>query len=117
MASEEINIATDVVDGVGVVSVSGEVDLVTAEQLRHTLEEVIERSSDVVVDLARLSFIDSSGLSALVDAHRRAREAGGTLTIRNPTSMLRRLLEITHLETLLVVDSAPPATAATPDRA
>jgi anti-anti-sigma factor len=107
VATEVLKTSTETVDGVAVVSVEGEVDLVTSEQLRGALLDALEESGRVTVDLTGLTFIDSSGLSALVDAHRRARDAGGVLILRNPTPMLRRLLDITRLESLLVVEPDP----------
>jgi anti-anti-sigma factor len=101
---DELQTRTETLDGSTVVSVHGEVDLVSADQLRRVLDAALQDSASVTLDLTELTFIDSSGLSALVDAHRKARDAGGTFTLRHPTPMLRRLLDITRLETLLVVE-------------
>ena len=62
-------------------------------------------------DHGGVTFIDSSGLSAFVDAHRSARDAGGVIVLRNPPSLMRRLLQITRLDTLLVLDPADGTTA------
>lgn len=96
-------------DGKVVVSVAGDVDLVTSQELRRVLEEAVRVNPHVEVDLTGLTFIDSSGLSALVEGHRAAQEAGGVVVLRNPTPMLRRLLDITRLDSLLVVDEPGPA--------
>jgi anti-sigma B factor antagonist len=109
VGTEMLKTRVEAVDGVAVVSVEGEVDLVSSEQLRRALLDALQESPQVTIDLTGLTFIDSSGLSALVDAHRRARDAGGVLTLRNPTPMLRRLLDITRLESLLVIEPDPVA--------
>src|SRR5215204_172479 len=96
------------VDGATVLAVQGDVDLASSDRLRRALDEALRGSADVVIGFAGLTFIDSTGLSALVDAHRKARDAGGVLVIRNPTPMLRRLLDITRLETLLAVEEPQP---------
>jgi anti-anti-sigma factor len=96
-------------DGKVVVSVAGDVDLVTSQELRQVLEDAVLIDPHVEVDLTGLTFIDSSGLSALVEGHRAARAAGGVIVLRNPTPMLRRLLDITRLDLLLVVDDTGPA--------
>jgi anti-sigma B factor antagonist len=103
--------STELVDGTNVVSVTGEVDLMSSSKLRRELGRAIDESGTIAVDFAGLTFIDSSGLSALVDAHRRARDAGGVLILRHPTPMLRRLLDITRLETLLTIDPPEPGPA------
>jgi anti-sigma B factor antagonist len=98
-----------------VVSVQGDVDLVSSPELRRVLDEALRLSPRVQVDLSGLTFVDSSGLSAFVQAHRKARDAGGVLELHHPTPMLRRLLDITQLSSLLVVE--PPDQAATADEA
>jgi anti-sigma B factor antagonist len=95
---------TEVVDGDPVVFVTGEVDLVTVTDLRRVLADALEVSPQLVVDVGGVTFIDSTGLSALAVAHRRARDAAGSLILRHPSPMLKRLLEITHLDTQLTVD-------------
>ena len=111
MGPEELLTSIDTAGGDVVVTVRGEVDLVSSPELRRVLDEALTSSPRVQVDLAGLTFIDSSGLSALVEAHRKAREAGGALVLLNPTSMLRRLLDITKLDSLLVVDTSDIAVA------
>ncbi len=97
---------TDVVEESVVVSVTGDVDLVSAAHLREVLEDALHLSSHLIVDVSGMTFIDSSGLTALVHAHRRAADSGGSMTVRRPSPMLKRLLGITRLETVLVVDDA-----------
>src|SRR4051794_24988240 len=105
----EMVTSTDEHDGKVVVSVGGDVDLVTSEELRQVLEAAVRGNPHVEVDLPGLTFIDSSGLSALVEGHRAARDAGGVVVLRHPTPMLRRLLDITRLDSLLVVDDTGDA--------
>ncbi|HEX4686529.1 MAG TPA: STAS domain-containing protein [Nocardioides sp.] len=107
--------ATDLVtttttsDGKAVIAVRGEVDLVSCDELRRVVDDALQISSHVVLDLTDLLFIDSSGLSVLVEAHRKARDAGGVLVVQNPTPMLSRLLDITRLDTLLVIETSESA--------
>jgi len=109
MTQPDLITSTDLHGETATVTVQGEVDLVTCLELRHTLDEALQTSACVVLDLEGLSFIDSSGLNVLVEAHRKARDAGGTFVLRDPSPMLRRLLDITKLDTLLTVESSPAA--------
>ena len=80
-----------------VVEVGGEVELHSAGQLRDEL--VRAGSSDnpcVVVDLSRVTFIDSTGLGVLVGAFKSVRERGA-LSLVCPQRSVRRVLEITGL--------------------
>lgn len=96
--------------GNAVIHVEGDIDLATSPSLQGALAKALEQSSSIVVDVAGVHFIDSSGLSTLVWGHRGAQEAGGSLRIRRPSAMLRRLLDITALDQLLKIDedAAPP---------
>jgi anti-sigma B factor antagonist len=90
-----------------VVTVSGDVDVVTAPRLRQRLLDLVESGqTDLMVDLRPTEFIDSSGLSSLVAAAKRARERGGDVGLVCPPSNVRRLLEIAALDRMLqVVDT------------
>jgi anti-sigma B factor antagonist len=88
------------------VTVVGEVDSTTAPGLRSCLLEVLARpaASTVEVDLRRVTFLDSAGLSALATAHRAAVAAGRVLQIRcGTTRAVVRPLEITGLWTVFTV--------------
>lgn len=97
---------TEVADGHVLLHVEGDVDLDSSAALRQALLEALEQSATVVVDVAEVGFIDSSGLSALVWGHGRAQESGGGLRLRHPSPMLRRLLQITALDKVLAVDDS-----------
>ena len=83
-------------------AVTGDVDIVSAPSLREQLLRIDARN--VVVDLAGVTFIDSSGLGVLVAALKRAREAGGELTLRSPSRPTRKVLDITGLSQLVTIE-------------
>ena len=80
-----------------VVEVAGEVELHNAELLRDELLRAGNGEHPcVVVDLSRVSFIDSTGVGVLVGAFKRVREIG-TLSVVCPQRNVRRIFEITGL--------------------
>ena len=88
--------------GVVVLRAKGDLDAYTAPGLRAQLHEATAGEADlVVVDLARVTFIDSAGLGALVGAHRRMREAEGELRIVRPPALVGRAFELTGLDQVL----------------
>lgn len=88
-----------------VVTVSGELDMATAPELRDAIAEVLAASpARVVVAAHQLTFIDSTGLSALLLAERRCRAQGGRLVLRQPTDVVRRLVSLAGVENLLPVE-------------
>ena len=80
----------------------GDLDISTAPLLREGLLEVLaDGSGDITVDMARLGFIDSTGLSVLVGAFKRARQSGREMVLRNPQPPARKVLEISGLDTVI----------------
>jgi anti-sigma B factor antagonist len=94
-----------------IVSVTGEIDMGTAPRLAEAFDGASERTKLVVVDLTDVSFVDSSGLNALLQSQRALAERGSTLRIVAPTtSVVRRVFEIANLtDPLNVVDSRDDA--------
>jgi anti-sigma B factor antagonist len=90
------------VNGVAVVSAPAELDTTTAEQLRTVLIDAgSHEHATVVVDMTRTQFCDSSGLSVLVRAHRRAVAEGGELRLVLPADgPVARVVTLTGLHRL-----------------
>ena len=84
---------------VAVVEVAGELDLHSAPQLRAELNRALENNASprIVVDLAGVTFLDSTGVGVLVGALKRAREAQGALYFCGAQTRVRRVFEITGL--------------------
>ena len=83
--------------------VEGELDLATAPVLASHLAPLPDGTADVVVDVSRIDFVDSTGLSVLVQAHHTARSAGRRLVLVSPSLRVRRLLEITGLDDVMTI--------------
>jgi anti-sigma B factor antagonist len=83
------------------VQVGGELDLDTARQLAESMDAL---AGLVVVDLADVTFIDSTGLSVLLREHRRLDDSGGRLVLRGLTSATVRLFAETGLDRVLRVE-------------
>ena len=82
-----------------VVEVAGDLDMATAPQLRDGLQRVLEAGThNVVVDLAGVGFMDSSGLGALVVMFNAARERGGRLCLAAAQRPVRTLLTVTSVD-------------------
>ena len=85
-----------------VLSISGELDLAVAPLLHeHLLEAAQSGSSEVVVDLEHVTFIDSVGLGVLASAHRRLATSGGDLIIRSSPPQVLKVFEIAGLSSCL----------------
>jgi anti-anti-sigma factor len=86
------------------VAVEGEIDLSLADELQKRLTDASAGSgSIVVVDLSECLFIDSRGLSALLNAARRLTRNGGALAVICPNPTPQRVFEITQTDDTLNV--------------
>ena len=84
--------------GYTVITVAGEVDIATAPRLGHHLAALAGSGRPVIADLDQVSFIDASGLGALVGAARRADAHGGSLHAVCARPQTRKLLWLTGVD-------------------
>jgi anti-sigma B factor antagonist len=83
----------------GVVEVEGELDLAQAPALRARIDEQLWAGhSTIVVDMLKVTFLDSTALGVLVAALGRCREAGGDLHLIVAEPRILKVLEITGLD-------------------
>lgn len=87
-----------------VLSLFGELDLVTAPQLEAHLEAAIRQGGNpLVVDVSALTFMDSSGLQVLLQTHDRTRRLDQRLVIVNGSPAVERIFELTDTYRVLAV--------------
>jgi anti-sigma B factor antagonist len=86
-------------DGSAVVTVEGEIDFSNADEVSRSVQEAVAEwsPSSVRVDLGAATFIDSTGLGALIGGYRAAIESGIGFVVLNPGSGFRRVLSVTGL--------------------
>jgi anti-sigma B factor antagonist len=83
----------------------GELDGASVHAVWDRLAELLPTlTGDLVLDIAGLSFLDSTGLSLFITLHKNLESKGQRLIVFSPTPVARRLLEITRLDSLLNVD-------------
>jgi len=97
-----MKISTRVVEGVTVVDISGRI-LLGEETglLRKTVHDLVDKGTKrIVLNLAGVSYIDSSGVGELVGSYTTARNNGGDLKLLNLTKKVHDLLQVTKLYTI-----------------
>jgi anti-sigma B factor antagonist len=89
-----------------VVTARGEIDVATSPRLRSELTNLIARgATEITLEFAGVTFVDSSGLGVLVGAYKRLRENGdGRIRIVGAQQSVRKVFEITGLEDALLTD-------------
>jgi anti-sigma B factor antagonist len=100
---------TSQTSGQVVVRVVGEIDAATAPLFAKRLDEVIEADHrDVAIDLAELTFMDSTGLAVLIHGRRRLEGTGRRMVIAHPSPAIFRLLQIAGLDGWFDMEPSPP---------
>jgi stage II sporulation protein AA (anti-sigma F factor antagonist) len=86
-------------DGVVVISVVGELDVDSSDELRAVLDPYFAgRPAKVIVDVSQLTFIDSSGLNLLAVAARTVTALGGAFVVAGPSPSITRVFGVVQLE-------------------
>lgn len=87
-------------------SVSGEIDAYTAPELRKTLLPLTEKEEcRVIVDLANVDYMDSTGLGIFIAALKSCKKHHGTLQLKNLTNRVERLFKITGLTEIVSIEN------------
>ncbi|HEY3269090.1 MAG TPA: STAS domain-containing protein [Armatimonadota bacterium] len=100
---EEPRLETQIrnVGGVPIIDVSGEIDLYTAPVFKRALNQTIDDGHhDIVVNMAEVSYMDSSGFGTLLGITKRVRPDGGTVNLIGCNDAIHRMLKITRLNTV-----------------
>ncbi len=105
-------------DGIEVIDIRGEIDMYTAPRLRELLIDLVSKGSyQLVVNLDKVGFLDSTGLGVLVGALRRVRAHDGSLDLVCTQQRILKIFRITGLtEVFGIYETADQAIAATKGR-
>jgi anti-sigma B factor antagonist len=100
-----MHLSTQVVGDVGVIHIDGEVDTVHAPELREAAERLLgDGARSLVIDCRAIEFIDSAGLQAMVQSFKAAQAQGGTVTVRDPSEFTLKLLRLSGLDEVLLIE-------------
>lgn len=93
------------------VFLEGDIDHHNARQIRSRIDTkvYIQRPDELVLDLSRVSFMDSSGLGLILGRYTKAIELGINFKVANPTPQIKRILDLAGTERLIKVENTPIA--------
>lgn len=104
--ADRLTVENDATGDVVVFTLAGELDPHTSPMLQERIDATLAPdASSAVIDFAAVGFVDSAGLRVIADTHRRLAGAGGALIVRNPSSGLQKLLNVTGLADHVTVES------------
>ena len=117
--SEELSVAVSRERGVVIAAVTGDIEMTTVAGLREQLFALAKEGQPLIIDLNRVSFIDSAGLGVLVGTARRTAEHGTSLHAVCSRPQTRKLLWMTGVDRRIplsaTVDGALKLLAPSPD--
>jgi anti-anti-sigma factor len=98
-----MDFSTNRTDGVATLRIEGELDAVSIPDVRPTIDTLLaERHARIVVDLSGLRLIDSSGVGALVFLYKKAKEYGGSVTVRGLRDQPLSIFKLLRLDRVLL---------------
>jgi anti-sigma B factor antagonist len=96
-------IESETFDGAILIRLSGEVDLSWSQQVRRAVLAALESNSIVGVELSQVSYIDSSGIAALVEGFQTARARGSRFALVSVSDAVRAVLELARLDRVFLI--------------
>lgn len=97
-------------EGIYLVSLTGEMDIANAPEFTSRMGQLgVLGSRRVVVDLSGLTFLDSSGINALVSAAKAIEASGGEVALAAPTAHVSQVFEIVNLSEVVTIEQSVEA--------
>jgi anti-sigma B factor antagonist len=91
-------------DDIPVLDVIGEIDIYTTPQFKEAVSEAIDQNKPaIVINMTKVTYMDSSGFGTLLSATKRLRPLDGALYLSGCNEAIQRMLQITRLNTIFGV--------------
>ena len=104
-----MSVKTEVKNDLIVCSIEGEIDINTSPDIKKAFGKLIaKKTPKIVINLTKVTYVDSSGLATLVEILKNMRTYGGKMRLSNMSDKIKSLFEITKLEKLfeIIADEA-----------
>jgi stage II sporulation protein AA (anti-sigma F factor antagonist) len=100
-----MKLTTDMQSGIFIVRIEGELDLSSVNEFRQVVDEVLDKhiSKYLLMNLADLTFIDSSGLGVILGRYKKVNLLGGKILVTNVKPQIVRIFELSGLHKILTV--------------
>lgn len=101
---EQLTIAVTQSPGSALVTIGGEIDVASVSSLRRCFTQCMDEGcTDITLEMSGVSFMDSSGIAALLMLNHELEELDGALTLSNPSRAVMKVLDITALSSLFTI--------------
>lgn len=109
MSDNTNRVSCEQCDGYELIRLKGEVDLSWSQEVRRAVLDTLARSDAVGVELSQVSYIDSSGIAALVEGFQLARTRGSRFALVAVSDAVRAVLELARLDRVFLIVSTADA--------
>lgn len=95
-------------DGVALIAIiEGEIDHHTSRILKERIDSkfIIEPVKDMIMDLSRVTFMDSAGIGLIMGRMKKVLSVGGKMTIKNPRPEIKKMLKMSNVDNLIKLDA------------
>ena len=91
-------------NGVSTVFLNGEIDMDVTEKAKEIIMPLIEAKKEVHLNLKEVQYMDSSGISVLIESHQKAMELGTKVTLKEISKSVLKVIMMAKLEQILNLD-------------
>ena len=90
--------------GISIVHLDGEIDMDVTEKAKEVIMPLIEAKKEVHLNLKDVQYMDSSGISVLIESHQKAMEVGTTVKLKEISKSVLKVIMMAKLEQVLNLD-------------
>ena len=87
-----------------IIHLTGEIDMDVADKARQSILPLIEAGHEVHLNLSKVEYMDSSGISVLIESHQKAMELGTKVTLKEISKSVLKVIMMAKLEQILNLD-------------
>ena len=91
-------------DNTKIVHLDGEIDMEVADKARQTILPLIEAGHDVDLNLSNVTYMDSSGISVLIESHQKAQEKQTKVVLKEISKSVLKVIMMAKLEQILTIE-------------
>lgn len=104
--SSNVTYTSDKINNIWKVTLEGEIDIYNSDEVKAKLISMIdEKEQNVSVDCRKLTYIDSTGLSALVALLKKVKAYSGDVTLKGLMPNVYKVIKITNLDKVFIIDN------------
>ena len=91
-------------DNISTIFLDGEIDMDKTDEVKGAIFPVIDSGKNVALNLSNVQYMDSSGISVLIESHQKATELGTKVTLKEISKSVLKVIMMAKLEQILNLD-------------